>query len=232
MFVTAITAAPRRNGRFDVVVDGRLSATLSLEAIERLELSVGAVVDDRVSAALAREAGIVATYDRALNMIALRARAAAELRKLLIRKGEPAEFVDAAIERLVRAGFLDDASLAKQFARTKAAGAGLSRRRVQQELVRRGVGRDVAEAAISEVFDEEHIDEQGTLERVARKKMKSLERLDTAVQRRRLYAFLARRGYDSDDIARTVRTVILPEGTPHVLGREERERAPRARDST
>jgi len=225
MLVTSITAAPRRTGRFDVLVDGLVAATLSLEAIERLQLSVGAIVDERLSAALAREASIVATYDRALNMIALRARASTELRRLLIRKGEAPEFVDAAIERLSRAGFLDDASFAKQFARSKAVGAGLSRRRVQQELVRRGVARDVAEAAIAEVFDEEHVDEQGTLERVARKKMKSLERLDVVVQRRRLYAYLARRGYDSDDISRTLRKVISPESPPHRLGREEQERA-------
>jgi SOS response regulatory protein OraA/RecX len=43
---------------------------------------------------------------------------------------------------------------------------------------------------------------------VARKKLKSLSRLDTQVQRRRLYSFLARRGYDSDDIARTLRAVL------------------------
>jgi len=156
---------------------------------------------------LSREAAIVATYDRALNMIALRARSAAELRRLLVRKGEPAEYVDVAIERLVRAGFLDDASFAKQFARSKALGAGLSRRRVQQELAKRGVSREIAESAIAELFVDEQIDEEGTLERVARKKLKSLARLDAPVQRRRLYAFLARRGYDSDDIARTVRTV-------------------------
>src|SRR5207237_913744 len=86
------------------------------------------------SAALAREAAIVSTYDRALNMIALRARAAAELRRLLIRKGEPAELVDVAIDRRIRAGFLDDASFARQFARRKAGGAGLSPRRIPQIL--------------------------------------------------------------------------------------------------
>ena len=61
---------------------------------------------------------------------------------------------------------------------------------------------------MAEVFDEERIDEAGTLERVARKKLKSLARFDSTVQRRRLYAFLARRGYDSDDIARTIRSVM------------------------
>src|SRR5437763_13379500 len=211
MLVTAITASPRRNGRFDVVVDGAFAATLSLEAIERLRISVGASVDERLAAALECEASIVATYDRALNMIALRARSTSELRRMLLRKGEPAENVDVAIERLVRAGFLDDGNFAKQFTRAKAVGGGLSRRRVQQELSRRGVAREVANAAIDEVFAEEHVDEEGTLEQVARKKLKSLARFDAAVQRRRLYAFLARRGYDSDDIARTLRSVMSSE---------------------
>jgi len=208
MLITAIAANPRRTGRFDVVIDGRVAATISIEAIERLHLSVGTVVDERIEAALARETSIITTYDRALNMIALRARSAAELRRLLLRKGEPAEYVEIAVERLQRAGFLDDASFARQFARAKALGSGLSRRRLQQELARRGVARDIADSAIAEVFSEEHIDEGDTLERVARKKLKSLSRLDTQVQRRRLYSFLARRGYDSDDIARTLRAVL------------------------
>jgi regulatory protein len=211
MLITAITASPRRTGRFDLSIDGKPAATLSIEAIERLQLAVGIVVDERLEAALNRETNIVHAYDRALNMIALRARSSSDLRRLLLRKGEPAEYVEPAIERLVRAGFLDDSSFAKQFTRSKVAGPGLSRRRVQQELTRRGVARDVADSAIAEVFAEEAVDEDGTLERVARKKLKTLTRLDTGVQRRRLYAFLARRGYDGDDIARTVRTVMLPE---------------------
>ena len=208
MLVTAIVTNPRRNGRFDVHVDGSIAATLSVEAIERLKIAIGTVVDAPIEAALAREAAIVTTYDRALNMIALRARSATELRRLLVRKGEPSEIVDVAIERLLRAGFLDDSSFARQFARSKAVGAGLSRRRVQQELARRGVARETAESAIAEVFAEEQLDDAETIDRVARKKLKSLARLDPQVQRRRLYAFLARRGYEVDDIARTVRAVI------------------------
>ncbi|HEY7233483.1 MAG TPA: regulatory protein RecX [Gemmatimonadaceae bacterium] len=227
MVVTAITVSPRRTGRFDIAVDGAHAATLSLEAIERLKLAVGTSIDARLEAALARETGIVATYDRALNMIALRARASAELRRSLVRKGEPADFVDVAIERLVRAGFLDDASFARQFTRSKAVGAGLSRRRLRQELARRGIARDVAEASIDQVFDEEKIDEQSTLELVARKKMQSLARLDVTVQRRRLYAFLVRRGYDLDDIARTLQTV---KATAHT-GEDGRERPRNASDS-
>ncbi|HKO15030.1 MAG TPA: regulatory protein RecX [Gemmatimonadaceae bacterium] len=207
MTITSILPSPHKPGRFEVVVDDRLAATLSIDAIERLKLATGGALDEATAAAIQREAALLDTYDRALNMLAARPRSAAELRRLLVRKGEPADQVDAAIQRLTGAGFLDDASFARQFARSKALGAGLSRRRLQQELARRGVARATADDAVVDVFAEEGIDEQAAIERVAAKKLKTLARLDPQVQRRRLYAFLARRGYDSDDIARVVRTL-------------------------
>lgn len=148
------------------------------------------------------------TYERALDMLEARARAVTELRRLLIRKGEPEADVDAAIDRLRANGLLDDANFARQLTRSKAVGAGLSRRRIQQELSKRGVARDVTDEAIEQVFDEEGVDEEASIERVARKKLRMLANADDATRKRRLYSFLARRGYDNDDIQRVMRDVL------------------------
>jgi regulatory protein len=148
------------------------------------------------------------TYDRALDLLEARARGVTELHRLLIRKGESQADVDDVIVRLQRSGLLDDAMYARQFARSKALGAGLSRRRLQQELTKRGIAREVCDAAINDVFEQEGIDDSASIERVARKKLKTLDKLDMPAQRRRLFAFLARRGYDSDDIA-TVTQALL-----------------------
>ena len=149
------------------------------------------------------------TYERALDMLEARARAADELRRLLLKKGEPPHEVDAAIERLHVAGLLDDANFARQLTRSKALGAGLSRRRIQQELTKRGVAREIADGAIEEVFDEEGVDENASIERVARKKLRMLAKVDDATRKRRLYGFLARRGYDHEDIQRVLRGVLV-----------------------
>ena len=141
-------------------------------------------------------------------MLEARARGADELRRLLVRKGEPAADVDETIERLTRAGLLDDAAYARQLARSKALGAGMSRRRIQQELARRGVARDITAEAIADVFEDESVDEGKLIERAAAKKLRTLGRLDEPTRRRRLYAFLARRGFDADDIQRVMRTVL------------------------
>ena len=148
------------------------------------------------------------TYERALDMLEARSRAVAELRRLLIRKGEPEADVDAAIERLRTNGLLDDANFARQLTRSKALGAGLSRRRIQQELSKRGVARDVTDRAIEQVFDEEGVDEEASIERVARKKLRMLTNTDDATRKRQLYSFLARRGYDNDDIQRVLRDLL------------------------
>jgi regulatory protein len=148
------------------------------------------------------------TYERALDMLEARARGADELRRLLVRKGEPAADVDETIERLTRAGLLDDAAYARQLARSKALNAGMSRRRIQQELGRRGVAREISTEAIADVFQDESVDEEKLIERAAAKKLRTLGRFDEATRRRRLYAFLARRGFDSDDIQRVLRTLV------------------------
>ena len=206
--IHSIVPAARRPGRFEVEIDDLPTATLSIEAIERFGLAAGGFVDDRQAAAIEREVGILQTYDRALNMLAARGRASAELRRLLVRKGEATDAVDVAIERLVTAGFLDDAAFARQFARSKGVSGGLSRRRLQQELGRRGVNRETGSEAIETVFTEEGVDEAAAIEKVARKKLRSLTTVDAPTRRRRLYSFLARRGYDSDDIARVLRDLL------------------------
>jgi regulatory protein len=204
--ITAITPAPRHPGRFDLIVDGTSVATLSLDAIERLQLVVGESVAGREER-IAAEAAQLGVYDRALNMLAFRARASAELARSLVRKGEPKELVDRAIARLQDQGLLDDAAFAQSFTRAKVLGAQQSRRRVQQDLARKGVARQVSDVAIAAVFEDEGVDQREMVEAAARKKLRSLVKLDPVVRRRRLYAFLARRGYDGDDIRKAMEAV-------------------------
>jgi regulatory protein len=207
--ITAIVAAPRHPGRFEIDVNGGAFASLSLEAIERLRISIGSDITDRVETVLA-EAARLATYDRALNMLAFRARSTSELSRALIRKGSDPEHVAHAIARLVEQGFVDDASFARAFTRAKVVGASHSKRRVQQELQRRGVARDVASGAIGEVFEDEAIDELALIEAAARRKLSTLSALEPAVRRRRLYGFLMRRGFDASDIQRVMNALGNP----------------------
>jgi len=202
--VTGISASARHPGRFEILVDGSTVAILSLDGIERLGVRLGVAYGESLANRVAVEAAALHTFDRALAMLAARPRAARDLERMLVRKGELAEYVAAAVQRLITLGALDDAQFARQFIRAKISGAGLSRRRLQSELWRRGVARDVIDAALAEVLEVDEVDESAQIAQVAAKKLRTLRSLDAATARRRLYAFLARRGYDGSAIRRVM----------------------------
>lgn len=151
---------------------------------------------------------MASAYEYALNLLSARAYTARNIRRKLVQKKfDPAE-VDAAMERLLASKLIDDARFAAEYARQKLVTGGLSARRVEHDLAKRGISRDVAHQSVGSVVEEESIDTFASAERVARKKMGSLAGLDPDVKRRRIFGFLARRGFDLDEIKRAVNTVI------------------------
>ena len=140
------------------------------------------------------------TYDLALKLLGFRARSVGELRRQLLRKGRPVDDVEQTVARLCDQRLLDDAAFAFAYVRSKLLGRGSSRVRIIQELARKGVARDVAEHAIEELQETEGVDPSAAIHRIAEKKWRSLASLDEFTRRRRLYAFLARRGFNPDEI--------------------------------
>ena len=147
-------------------------------------------------------------YNYALNLLSARPYAIRALHRKLIQKEYSAADADDAIRRLVDAGLLDDAKYAAQYARSKIVSSGMSKRRLQQDLYRKGIKPDVSAAAISQVIADEEIDTAVVIEAVARKKLAQLGDLEPLVLRRRLFGFLARRGYDVDEIKSVVARLV------------------------
>jgi regulatory protein len=146
-------------------------------------------------------------YNRALDLLSARPYTVRQLRRKLIQKEVPADEADAVIERLLGAGLLDDERYALAYARSKLVGQGSSARRISQDLARKGVSAELSKQAIEQVVIDEEIDTSAVIERVARKKLASMGDLEPVVLRRRLFAFLARRGYDMDEIRQVVAAV-------------------------
>ena len=147
-------------------------------------------------------------HEYALRLLTARSYTVRDLRRKLVQREYPAEEVAATIERLERSGLLDDVSYAERFARGKLVNEHASRRRVAQLLVRKGIAAEIVEDAIARVVETEEVDAAASIEKVARKKMQTLSGLDPRVIRQRLFAFLARRGYELEDIKRVTRVNV------------------------
>ena len=127
---------------------------------------------------------------RALNLLGYRARSEGELRERLGRYGYAPETVEAVIGRLGELAYLDDEEFARQRAQEKARKYGP--RRVSADLMKSGVGRELASRAVAEEFE-------GRSE-LADARSAAARRYNgegSEAEARRVYGFLARRGYSA-----------------------------------
>ena len=109
-------------------------------------------------------------YNHALDALGRRARSTRELSRWLADRDHPAEEIEGAVERLTAGGLLNDAKFAETFARSRLVDRKLSKRRVLTELGRKGIPRDIADAAVAAVFEDEGVDEEAAIEAIAVKK--------------------------------------------------------------
>jgi SOS response regulatory protein OraA/RecX len=132
-------------------------------------------------------------WSAALAIVARRDVAVEQLRRLLVGKGHPEPAAEAALVRLQRERYLDDASLAARYARSRMEFRGQGQHRVRQGLRRRGVAGATIEEGIREALGE--VSEAGVVDRLARRYWTQRRRDAPARRLRGLWAFLVRRGF-------------------------------------
>lgn len=211
--VTAMHERRPGSSRFVVAIDGTIAATVSAELIGQLGLRVGRRIDEVEAVQLSRAAARLEVFDKAVELLSVRARSVRDLEGRLRRAGAERDAIAGALERLQTLGFLDDSTYARQLARSRVLSGGVSKRHIVLELQKRGVARDVADAAIAETLADVDLDEDAAARAAAEKRWRTLASLDAETRRRRLYAYLARRGYSPDVIARTLRELSADRGT-------------------
>ncbi len=192
--LTGLAPDPRQPGYRLVEVDRGRFASLPVAALEPLRLEVGAALAPAVLDRLRELADIEAAERAALRALARRAHARLDLQRRLVKKQHPPAAVEAALERLALRGLLDDRRFAEQYAALRAT-RGKGPVRLLRDLQAQGVERRTAEQAVRRALEEEGIDPGLEARAVAVKRARQLAGLPAPVRKRRLLAFLMRRGY-------------------------------------
>jgi regulatory protein len=127
-----------------------------------------------------------------LDQLTGQARSRQELADKLRSKNVPTEIADRLLNRFEEVGLIDDGAFAKAWVESRQPGKGLARRALAQELRRKGIDDEVAQAALDEI---DPADEADSARALVRKKLRSMSGLDDTVATRRLVGMLARKGY-------------------------------------
>ena len=203
MILTGLAPDPRRPDYRLVEVDRGRFASLAAEDLELLELRIGAPISKAAFARLQELADREAAHRAALRALARRAHARSDLRRRLLQKQHPPAAVDDALDRLAAAGLLDDARFAADYAAAKAY-RGRGPARLIRDLLALGIDRRVAEEAVQTSLADEGIDPTRAVRALAEKRARQLAGLPAPVRKRRLTAFLVRRGFGGAEVRKVV----------------------------
>lgn len=193
--VTALRESPRTAGRYVVTLSDGRSFVVGVSALADTGATrVGAILEPPAIARLVREAAISDLVARAVGMLARGRRTRRELEIRLRRREPDTALVAAALEKLEASGLISDQEVARAEASSRLR-RGEAPTRVKQALRIKGIaGRD-AEQAVADAVSDDAFDEMAACRAAVAKRMRSLSKLEPRVARRRLIAFLQRRGF-------------------------------------
>ena len=182
----------RKKGRFLVTLEGGELLRVTEDELVRFGLRVGMELEDETADALRSSAKASSVKVTAANIIGSRALSKKELTRRLVKKGNDEADAQAAADWLEDIGAVDDVSYAASLVRHYG-GKGYGPARVREELRRRGVDRELWDAAMEELPEPEDI-----LDKLIQKRSRG--DLSDPRERRRTCDALLRRGFGWEDV--------------------------------
>ncbi len=184
-----ITEVRRQRRHFyQLVLDGADGPQVDVTTFDESPYRVGGAITEEQLDALLERSQYDRAHEKALYLLGLRDYACRELEKKLCVEAPPA-VAAAVVARLREVGLLNDETYAVRMARSMSTYKQYPRRRIEQELMHRGVDREIAHNAVEELEGEDFQQALAILEKKYYNKMYGRD------SRQRVIAALARRGF-------------------------------------
>lgn len=143
--------------------------------------------------------------DYAVSLLSARAHSTGELESKLLRLGYRPATVEMVLYKLSSNGLTDDADFARQWVASRA-NRKLGRGRIAQELRRKGISAEDAQAALDQLDEDDQLSAAVDLVRKGLQRAKPGE--DPRKTANRIIAMLARRGYGYDQAKEALRQAM------------------------
>ncbi len=192
-----VTGLKKQRGCWYMVeLDGEPAVKIDRRTWDESPYQEGSELDDEALRALLVSSDRRRVWEKAIWYLSLRDYTKQELAQKLRRDAEPS-LVAETVEALAEKGLIREEAYARALATERITRQHRPRRRVQQELLQRGVDRDTAEQIVNEIATD---DLQEALALLGKKRY-----TDTDMQklRQKVCGFLARQGFDYVTVRQT-----------------------------
>lgn len=214
--VSGISPAIRNQNRVNISVNDKFYCSLDISQLADFKLKIGSKLSSEELAELKNASDFGKLYVRALEYALVRPRSMREMRDYLWKKTQPRlvktknyktglietvkkegydkSLTEPVLSRLTERGFLSDEKFAKFWVQNRFVKKGTSRRRLEQELMKKGIDR----VTIEQTLAESERNDSSELQKIIAKKR---ARYDDE----KLIQYLIRQGFDYDSAKTAVR---------------------------
>ncbi|MDO9120571.1 MAG: RecX family transcriptional regulator [Anaerolineaceae bacterium] len=199
--ITAIHVQKHDPNRLNIELDGEFAFGLS--RLVAAWLKVGDLLDeDRINTLIKSDSSEVA-YQKATRLLDYRPRTEKEIRQRLTQKEFSTLEIDQVVLRLKRANLVQDEKFAKMWIENRNDFHPRSQRLIRYELRIKGVAEQTIESALADSADDLEL-----ATRAAAQYARKLNFQDRVLFRKKLSAYLARRGFSYGTISPVIRDLI------------------------
>ena len=198
--ITALKAQKKNPNRISVYLDGEYA--FGLARIVAAWLRIGQRLSEEEINRLKQQDTLEVAYQKALRFLGYRSRSEAEIQKKLSEQGYEDSVAAGTIQRLKEKGFLGDEQFARDWVENRTTFRPRSKRMLAIELRQKGVEEEAIQQALAETGDEDNLAYQTAIKYAHR-----LAGVDWETFRKRLGAYLMRRGFSYGTIAPILRQV-------------------------
>lgn len=199
-YITALKVQKRNPNRVNVYLDGEFAFGVS--RIVAAWLKVGQGLSEEKLESLQKEDAQEVAFQNALKVISYRPRSIHEVQKKLKENGFDETVIQSVINRLGEIGLVEDASFANAWIENRTVFRPRSRKLMALELRQKGVPDDVIQNALADAVDDETLAYQSAVQYARR-----LKNLEWQEFRKKLSAYLMRRGFSFEIVGGLVRRV-------------------------
>ena len=183
----------KHNGQYELQLESGEVLSLYEEVILKYELLLKKKIDEKEKESILLSNQEYDVYYIALKLLKSRFRSIKSLRELLLKKEYPQEYVEKAIDKLVRQGYLNDRSFAKAYINEQMITTSKGPRKIERELLDKGVSSSIIVEELSVFTKEEQIPK---IEKVASRLIRSNRSRGGFVLRKKIIHDLQNLGYD------------------------------------
>lgn len=145
--------------------------------------------------------GLQDALNFAYKILERRALSEKTMRERLAKKKVAAQTIERVITKLKDVNLISDRALAENMAQSRVKNRLLGNVRIERDLIQRGIPRDIVQMAVREAGAEaDSPTEEERAIRLAQKRASQISSKDPLSLKRRLFGYLARRGFDPETI--------------------------------